>query len=120
VRARQAVILVLVAASLALVPWTLWLTSVLPSRHLAHHYDVAWIGFDVALAAAIASTAVAALRHSRATVPLAAATATMLLADAWFDVVTSWDREALLLAVLAEIPLAALCLLLVRRALEQP
>ena len=106
----------LVAVSVGLVPWTLWLTYSLPSRHVDDHYDVAWVGFDVALALAIALTAGAALRGSRALAPLAAVTGTMLLCDAWFDVVTSpGTLEALLLAVCAELPLAALCLLLVRR-----
>ena len=120
-RFPRVVVYVLIAASLALVPWILYLTYTLPSRHVARNYDVGWIGFDVALAAVIALTAHAALRRSRAVVPLASITATMLLCDAWFDVVTSWDGEALLLAILAEIPLALLCLLLVRRRiLEQP
>jgi hypothetical protein len=120
-RATRAATLVLIAASFALIPWTLWLTYSLPSRHVTRHYDIAWIGFDVALATAIGLTAYAALRRSRALVPLASATGTMLLCDAWFDVVTSWDGEALVLAVFAELPLALLCLLLVRRnVLEQP
>jgi hypothetical protein len=111
----------LIAASFALVPWTLWLTYTLPSRHVTRHYDVAWIGFDVALAALIGLTANAALRGSRAVVPLASITGTMLLCDAWFDVVTSWDDEAIVLAVFAELPLAIMCLLLVRRrVLEEP
>jgi hypothetical protein len=120
-RASRAATLVLIAAAFALVPWTLWLTYSLPSRHVTRHYDVAWIGFDVALAVAIAATAYAALRRTRALVALAAVTGTMLLCDAWFDVVTSWDGEALALAVFAEVPLAVLCLLLARRQiLEQP
>jgi hypothetical protein len=49
-------------------------------------------------------------------VPLAAATCALLLADAWFDVVTSdpGERiEAILEAGLAELPLAVLCAFLV-------
>jgi hypothetical protein len=115
------VIATLVAASFGLIPWTLWLTYSLPSRHLTSHYDLAWIGFDVALGFAIAVTATAAIRDNAYLVPMAAVTGTMLLCDAWFDVVTSWDMEALLLAVFAELPLALLCLLLARRqVLEQP
>jgi hypothetical protein len=96
-----------------LVPWTLWLTLTLPSRHLSDHYDVAWVGFDVALAAAFAATAWATLRRSRWLVALAAVTATMLVCDAWFDIVTSHGSgetaEAVLEAVFGELPLAALC-----------
>lgn len=103
----------LVLVALALVPWTLWLTFSLPSRHVTEHYDVAWIGFDIALVAAFAATAWSALRRPRWLVALAAATGTMLVCDAWFDVVTSsggGERlEAVAEAAFAELPLAAIC-----------
>jgi hypothetical protein len=99
--------------AVGLLPWILYLTFTLPSRHVTLHYDTAWIGFDVGLLAAFASTAWAAFRGSQWLVPLAAATGTMLLCDAWFDIVTSrgggemW--EAIAEAALAELPLAAIC-----------
>jgi len=96
-----------------LIPWTLYLTFTLPSRHLTDHYDLAWVGFDIALAAAFAATAWAAVRRLRWLVPLAAVTGTMLVCDAWFDVVTSHSGveilEAALEAVFGELPLAAIC-----------
>ena len=105
---------------LALVPWTLWLTFSLPSRHDTQHYDAAWVGFDIALAAAFAATAWSALRRPRWLVALAAATGTMLLCDAWFDVVTSSGGaervEAVAEAAFAEIPLAAICAYIVLEA----
>ncbi len=105
--------LVLALVALALVPWTLWLTFSLPSRHVSQHYDVAWIGFDVALAAAFGATAWAALRAPRWLVALAATTGTMLLCDAWFDVVTASGGaerlEAVAEAAFAELPLVAIC-----------
>jgi hypothetical protein len=104
---------VLGAIALLLVPWTLWLTFTLPTRHLTHHYRLAWVGFDVFLAAAFGATAIAALRASEWLQPLAAMTGTMLLCDAWFDVVTSATGDelnrAIFEALFAEIPLAALC-----------
>ena len=103
----------LALAAIGLVPWTLWLTFSLPSSHVTDDYDLAWVGFDVALAAAFAATAWATLRVSQWLVPLAAVTGTMLVCDAWFDIVTSSggsDRlEAILEAVFGELPLAALC-----------
>ena len=33
--------------ALFLIPWTLYLTLTLPSRHVTHHYDLAWVGFDI-------------------------------------------------------------------------
>jgi hypothetical protein len=99
--------------ALFLVPWTLWLTFTLPSRHITDHYDLAWVGFDIALAIVFAATAWATVRRERWLVPLAAVTGTMLLCDAWFDIVTSQSGgeivEAALEAVFGELPLAALC-----------
>jgi hypothetical protein len=40
---------------LGLLPWALWLGYSLPSRQVAHHWDLAWAGFDVVLAAALLS-----------------------------------------------------------------
>ena len=104
---------VLLLVALALGPWTLYLTYSLPSRHLARHYDLAWVGFDIALLGAFAVTGWCALRMSKWLVPAAAMTGTMLLCDAWFDVVTSSSGsetvESILEACFAELPLAALC-----------
>ena len=117
IRPARWVTLVLGLVAIGLVPWTLYLTFTLPSRHVTLHYDLAWVGFDVALACVFAATTLAALRRSPWLVPLAAATGTMLVCDAWFDVVTSrgggemW--EAVAEAVFAELPLAALCAFIV-------
>jgi hypothetical protein len=103
--------------AVALIPWILYLTFTLPSRHVTYHYDLAWVGFDVGLTASFAATAWAAFRGSRWLVPLAAATGTMLCCDAWFDVVTSQSGgdmwEAIAEAALAELPLAAVCAFIV-------
>ena len=107
----------LTLVALGLLPWTLWLTFSLPARHVSQHYDVAWVGFDIGLAIAFAATTWAALRGSPWIAPLAAATGAMLVCDAWFDVVTSaggGERvEAVLEAVFAELPLAAVCVFIV-------
>ena len=109
--------LVLGLVAIGLVPWTLYLTFTLPSRHVTLHYDLAWVGFDVALTASFGATAWAAFRGSQWLVPLAAVTGTMLVCDAWFDVVTSRSGgemwEAVAEAALAELPLAALCAFIV-------
>ena len=104
-------LLALVAAFL--VPWTLWLTFSLPSRHVTDRYDLAWVGFDVGLASAFAATAWSAFRRLPWLPAFAAVTGTMLVCDAWFDIVTSDGLretiEAGVEALLAELPLAALC-----------
>jgi hypothetical protein len=98
--------------SLLLIPWIAFIALVLPSRQLSRNYDFAWAGFDGMVFIALASTAYFALRRSRYLSVAATATGTLLIVDAWFDVLTSRRREvpfALLLAVLVELPLAGLC-----------
>jgi hypothetical protein len=97
---------------LILLPWTIYLGYSLPSRQVSSHYDVAWAGFDAILLVALASTGYFALRRSRHLATTAAATATLLVVDAWFDVMTSPPgqlAESLTLALLIELPLASVC-----------
>jgi hypothetical protein len=99
---------------IGLLPWAFWLSSSLPATHHSAHWDVAWSGFDVALAACFCGTAVAAHRRAIGWAAMfAAATGTMLVVDAWFDVVLeSHGNErgaAIFLAVVFELPAAAVC-----------
>jgi predicted branched-subunit amino acid permease len=101
------------AAGIALLPWTVWLSASLPPHHRSANWDLAWSGFDSALAMLFLATAFAAWRRRPWLAPVAAATGALLIADAWFDVVLesrSDDRViALAEAFGAELPLAALC-----------
>jgi hypothetical protein len=107
-------------AALLLVPWVVLVIVSLPSAHRAAHWDIAWAGFDVALALLLVTVAVATWRGSPWLEGAATATATLLVVDAWFDVLTSSTRAELVVsiaeAVLVELPLAILCLLLARNA----
>jgi hypothetical protein len=107
-------------AALLLVPWIVLLVLVLPSTQRAAHWDVAWAGFDVALALLLFTVAVAAWRRSPWLEGAATAAATLLFVDAWFDVLTSSTRTefwvSILEAAFVELPLAILCLLLARTA----
>ena len=108
------------AIGVGLVPWTLWLSSSLPSHHRTDNWALAWSGFDVALAAGFVLIAVAAWRCSPWLEAFAAATGTLLLCDAWFDVLLeSRGTEhtlAIAEALLAELPIAALCFWIARDA----
>jgi hypothetical protein len=98
--------------SVIMVPWTIYLGYSLPARQDSPRYDIAWVGFDVLLLLALAGTGYFALRRSAYLAIAAAATATMLVVDAWFDVMTSPQRQlpqAITSAVLIELPLAGLC-----------
>jgi hypothetical protein len=102
-----------VACAVGIIPWIVYLAMTLPERQRAVDYDIAWVGYDAAMAAVMAALAYCALRRKPATGAFAAVAATMLLIDAWFDIVTTDDRQdlmfAILSAVLAEIPLAIVC-----------
>ncbi|HSP74264.1 MAG TPA: hypothetical protein VLN26_17975 [Gaiellaceae bacterium] len=106
-------------AAAALVPWTVVLAKALPSAHTAAHWNVAWAGFDVALALLLLAVALAARRGSPWLEGAASASAALLFVDAWFDVLTAATRTELVAAVaeagLVELPLAVLCVLLARR-----
>jgi hypothetical protein len=117
---RDWVVPVFGAIGVALVPWTIWLSASLPPDHLTRRWDVAWAGFDIGLAVCFAGTAIAAWRRSPWVAAFAAATGTLLLADAWFDVVLESRgaeiRTAIIEAVFAELPVAALCFWIAYRA----
>lgn len=100
------------AVALLLLPWTVWLSWVLPSRHVSEHWDLAWAGFDVALAFAVAATGIGVYRRATWLQGAAAAAGAMLLADAWFDITLSSGGTsrmgAVAEALVSEIPLALL------------
>src|SRR3954447_22211319 len=119
-RAPYWVVALLAGVAVALVPWSVLLNDRLPSRHLASHRDLAWTGFDLALAAVILAAAITAVRGSEQWLGrLATACGTMLVCDAWFDTLTSTTRTevlaALVEAAVAELPLAVLCFAIARR-----
>ena len=99
--------------SVVMVPWIVYVAVSLPSRQLSPNYDLAWAGFDVLLATGLAGSAYFALRRSRYLAAAAAATAAMLVVDAWFDCMTTpgSDRwQSIAFCFLVELPLAAVCL----------
>ena len=113
---------VFLGCAAVLLPWIVIAAATLPSRQLSQNYDVAWAGYDVGLLLGLVWTALSALRRSRQLPIAAAATGALLVADAWFDVLTSpggWDlAEAVAMSVCAELPLAALCFWLARHSQE--
>lgn len=98
---------------IALFPWTAYVGVSLPSEHVTHHWDLAWAGFDAFEAVALGGTLLALMRRSPRLAVVAATAGTALLCDAWFDLITAEPgrefRWALVGALAAELPLAALC-----------
>ena len=96
-----------------MIPWTVYLWLTLPVREVSPHYNLAWTGFDVMLAVLLLATGGCVIARSKYLAVSAASAATLLIVDAWFDVTTSpagmeffW---ALVMAAVAELPLAAAC-----------
>lgn len=108
-----------IAWAVGLGAWSAWLTVTLPHRHLTPNWNIAWGGFDVMLAVALIATGITAWRGSDWFPTSAVATATLLVVDAWFDILTSHKGEELALAItmalFVELPLATLCLVIAWR-----
>jgi hypothetical protein len=97
----------LLGIAVFLLPWTFWLTQTLPARHVSEHWRAAWTGFDLVLAGALVLTAVGVVRRAAWLQASAAATAAMLLCDAWFDTLLSRHTWiAFGEAAFSEVPLA--------------
>jgi hypothetical protein len=110
---REWVMLLFGAVGIGLLPWTIWLAGSLRPTHESPRWDIAWSGFDGTLALLFLLTAFAAWRRSLWVGVAAGATGSLLVTDAWFDVILSSDtdelRTALFLAAVAELPAAAVC-----------
>jgi hypothetical protein len=116
---REWVILVFGVIGVGLLPWAIWLSASLRPEHVSERWDLAWSGFDVGLAVCFCGTALAAYRRSPWMGAFAAATGTLLLTDAWFDVMLESHgnelQTAIFEAVAFEIPMAAVCFWIAQR-----
>jgi len=112
-RARRLAWVYLIVA-VGLIVWTVFLAVSLPKENLEHHYRLTWAGFDLIEVLAIYLTAHLAFRLDARVVFPATVVATLLVADAWFDVTTSATAKAatgaLILALAVELPAAAFSL----------
>lgn len=101
------------AAGAGLIPWMVILARTLPSSARAAHWGAAWVGLDALEALGLITTGLLLIRRDSRYCLTAAATAVLLLADAWLDTATAPPgREQLLaagLALFAELPAAAVC-----------
>jgi hypothetical protein len=106
--------------SVLLVPWIVYLAFARPAEFGDGHYRVAWVGLDAMEAIALAATARLAYRRSTWVDMAATATATLLIVDAWFDLMTAtpgWQlTQSILAAALLEVPLALISLWIARHA----
>jgi len=121
-RRRRWFLLGTIACCMALAAWIGVLAVTLPRFYRAGDWRGAWVGFDLAELIAFAATAWAAWRGRQVLIMCLLVLATLLFADAWFDVTldvrTSGFLYSLLSAVFIEIPLAIAAILAARRLLR--
>jgi hypothetical protein len=116
----------LIVCGLALLPWLIGLADGLPANVGAGpgNRPVVWIGLDVLEAVGLIATGLLAEHGHRLHPFTATATATLLVADAWFDTMTAAPGaeriSALVMAFCAELPLAAMCGVLAARSRSRP
>jgi hypothetical protein len=75
-----------------LVPWIGLIVVSLPSHYSARHWGIAWAGFDAGLALTLGLTAYAAFGEPLAR-PRRDRGENLLIAGAWFDVVTCEEHR---------------------------
>jgi hypothetical protein len=101
---------VLVVVALVLVPFFTIDETIGPKVQIAHHLKLAWAGLDMFEVLALAATALALQHRPRFAVVPATVTGTLLVCDAWLNIVPStglafWGAIAM---AFIELPLAAL------------
>ncbi len=102
-------LVVLSLATLGEMAWTIYLGAQLPPTYVAEHWDIAWVGLDIAEIAMLAGTAWAAWKRRAILVGFAVAAATLLIVDSWFDLTTARRgdfTQSLVVTFLIEIPAA--------------
>ena len=121
-RRRRIALSFSVMCCVVLAAWIGVLAVTLPAAYRAGGWRGAWVGFDVALLAAFTSVAWAAWRGKQLLIVCLVVTATLLCCDAWFDLTLDWGTKefplSLLLALCAELPVAALMIFGARRLLR--
>jgi hypothetical protein len=115
-------LVLIIASCILLAAWIGYLAVSLPTYYRAGSWRGAWVGFDIAELAVFAITGWAAWRRRQILITCLIVLATLLLCDAWFDVVldtrTAGFLSSLLSALLVEVPIAVLAVVVARRLLR--
>lgn len=113
-RLRSRMLTVMLACCVGLGAWIVYLAISMPTGYQSRAWSAAWVGFDILLLLALTGTIVAAMLGRQIVIMLAVFTATLLLCDAWFDIVLDWGTSdvwgSLASAAFVEVPLAAFLL----------
>jgi hypothetical protein len=105
------------------IPWVIYLGISLPDRTLSTHWDVAWVGVDITIAGLLLLNAYFAYKESKWLIMTGTATSTLLVFDAWFDILTAGHStemsRAILFAIFIELPLALLTFLVAMKLVKR-
>ena len=115
-------LVLIIAGCIILAAWIGYLAVSLPAFYRAGSWRGAWVGFDVAELAAFAVTGWAAWKRRQILIICLIVLATLLLCDAWFDVVldarTAGFWGSLVSALAIEVPIAVIAVIVARRLLR--
>ena len=115
-------LILIIAGCVLLAAWIGYLAVSLPAFYRAGSWRGAWVGFDLAELVVFATTGWAAWKRRQILIICLIVLATLLLCDAWFDVVldarTAGFVSSLLSALLIEVPIAVIAMLVARRLLK--
>jgi hypothetical protein len=108
--------------SLILIPWTFHLSLTLPAHHLSSHWDLSWVGLDIGITLLLLLSALLVYLRSDLVIISSTATGSLLLADAWFDIMSAHKgadlRESAAMAVFVELPLAVISYVVAHRIIQ--
>jgi hypothetical protein len=110
-RLRRVRLVLMIGASIGLLPWIVYLAITLPDKYIANNWPATWVGFDILILLFMAVTAVLGLLRRQLLVLTAFTTGILLICDAWFDLMTAGPEDrwlSVMTAVLGELPLAVL------------
>jgi hypothetical protein len=103
---------VFTCCGIVLLPWIWVLIEQLHGQAGKRSFSASWVGLDALEAICLVIVAQLMRRRHRVTSPVAAATAAILIMDAWFDTMSAAPQlpyaESLAMAWFAELPLAVL------------
>ncbi|MGX9789260.1 hypothetical protein [Mycobacterium sp. MMS18-G62] len=108
-RLRRIRLVLMIGATIGLIPWIVYLSVTLPDKYVAHNWTATWVGFDILLLIFLATTAVLGLLRRQLLILTAFTSGVLLIGDAWFDVMTAAPADrwlSLLTGGLGELPLA--------------
>jgi hypothetical protein len=112
VRRRRLSMVAAAAGTIVMVPWIGYLASSLPLTESGGAWRIAWVGFDVMLAAVLLTTAWLGFHRRQMAILGLLVAATMLFTDAWFDVTLSYGTHeqwgSILTAAFLELPFSVL------------